>query len=78
MKKQTRINFKYGIIGFFIAGLSFGSVGGYLLFSSLVSLLSVKEKLEISIIIGLFLFLLFGLIGTLAALSDAPIIEEEV
>ena len=84
MKKQTKINLKYGIIGFALMGLSFGCVGGDFLYYSLihsseifVKLLTEKDKLEISKVFGLFLFVLFGIIGTLAALSDAPIVEEE-
>lgn len=85
MKKQMKINLKYGIIGFVLMGTSFGCVGGYILYYSLnhsndifIVLISEKAKLEISSKFGLFLFIIFGIIGTLAALSDAPIIEEDV
>ena len=85
MKKQTETNIKYGIIGFVLMGLSFGGVGGYFLYYSLVNsndifvaLISEKAKLEISTKFGLFLFILFGIIGTLLALTDAPIVEDEV
>lgn len=84
LKKQTEIKIIYGVIGFVTIGLCFGCTGGYFLYYSLihskdlfVSILSEKEKLEISIKTGVFLFTLFGIIGALAALSDAPIVKEE-